>query len=263
MLRIVLGVLALVLFGAALYALWLPALRVDAVEGAGSDPDGIASAAKQALLGTRFFVIPRDSIFFIPERDIRARVLDAYPQVQAVSIQATGLTSLKVSTVGRVSTFTWCGESVSMPAETCYQADTEGLIFAAKEQDFAKREGTSTATIIPQQGELLVYGPLEGAEAGPVRAHVAYSSALPTALQFIKAIRGLNADIVSVTLRNDEIDLHTEGGTRITYVIGKEDAAATLAATAFPNLNLNDGSIEYIDLRFENKVYIKRVGSME
>lgn len=260
MLRIVLGILAFSILAAAIYVLWLPTFRVNAVEGIGNDPDAIATAAKQALVGEHFFIIPRDSIFFIPESSIRASVMKAHPQVQAVSIQATGLNSLKVSTVGRVSTFTWCGESVDMPADGCYQADTEGLIFAAKEQAYAKIEGTSTAAIVPQQGELLVYGPIEGAENGPVRARVAYSSALPTALQFIKAMRGLNADIVSVTLRNDEIDLHTEGGTRITYVIGKEDLAATLAATTFPNLNLNDGSIQYVDLRFENKVYIKRVG---
>jgi len=73
-------------------------------------------------------------------------------------------------------------------------------------------------------------------------------------------LAGLTGLVHAVTLRGDEVDLHTEGGTRITYVIGDEGEAAILAATSFPTLNVNDGSIEYVDLRFRNKVYLKRVG---
>ena len=159
-----------------------------------------------------------------------------------------------MKTSSLTNAFVWCGESPALPAESCYDADAEGLIFAAHPLSVASSTATST------DNELLVYGPLEAAGESPIRAHVTYASALPGALKFIKAMRGLGADIRSVTLRGDEVDLHTEAGTRITYVIGKEGEAAILAATSFPTLKLNDGSIEYIDLRFQNKVYLKRKG---
>ncbi|HEX5774697.1 MAG TPA: hypothetical protein VFY28_01905 [Candidatus Paceibacterota bacterium] len=263
--------LATLLFlGAALYGVWLPVFRVNAVEAEGPDPEGIAAAAEEALEGRRFLVLPKDSILLIPEQDIRESVLAAYPAVQAVSIAATGLTSLKVTAIVRASSFTWCGESVEVPAASCYEADAEGLVFAPTERPEAEAtttEPAATSTLASLFGKraepstessLLVYGPLEGDENGPIRAHVTYASALPGALKFVKGMRALGADIRSVTLRGDEIDLHTRAGTRITYVIGKEGQAAVLASTAFPTLDLNDDSIEYVDLRFENKVYLKR-----
>lgn len=263
-----------ILLGVLLYTAWLPAFRVTTVEAEGPDPIGIAAVAKEALEGRRFLVLPRNSIFFIPENDIRERVLDAYPAVQAVSISATGLISLKVVAIVRASSFTWCGESVDAPAEVCYEADAEGLVFAPTDRPLesasstlpAEGEATTTGLFAKKapapsaESALLVYGPLEGAENGLLRAHVTYASALPGALRFVKGMRALGADVRSVTLRGDEIDLHTLAGTRITYVIGKEGQASILAATAFPTLDLNDGSIDYVDLRFDNKVYLKRRG---
>src|SRR3989344_1582194 len=187
------GLLALflVLLGAIVFVLWLPALRVTAVEAEGPDPDGIRAVAEDALAGNAFLMLPRNSIFLIPEKDIRARVLDAYPQVQAVSISATGLTTLKVKALNRSNAFVWCGESISQPAVSCYQADAEGLVYAPHQATV-----TSTAT---STSELLVYGPLDGEGDSPIRAHVTYASALPGALKFIKAMRGLGADIASAT----------------------------------------------------------------
>jgi len=260
---IALSAIFFVLLVVIISVLWLPALRISAVEAEGPDGEGIAIVAKAALNGNTLGVLPRNSIFLIPESDIRARVLEAYPHVQAVSISATGLNTLKVKALTRTNAFVWCGESPQIPAPACYKADAEGLIFAAIDPIIGTTTATSTGTLANMFGDgsdTLVYGPLEGVTDSPIRAHVTYASALPGALKFIKAMRGLGADINSVTLRGDEVDLHTKAGTRITYVIGDEGEAAILAATTFPTLKLNDGSIDYIDLRFRNKVYLKRVG---
>ena len=70
-------------------------------------------------------------------------------------------------------------------------------------------------------------------------------------------MKSLNVPIVSLVLRGDEADLYPQSGTRITYVLGQEQAAAQLAKAAFPSLDLNDGSVQYVDLRFDGKVYYK------
>jgi hypothetical protein len=74
-------------------------------------------------------------------------------------------------------------------------------------------------------------------------------------------MRTLGADIVSIDIRGDEADLYTRAGTRITYVLGREQQAAGLAASAFPTLKLNDGSLLYVDLRFDSKVFFKKKGA--
>lgn len=244
------GLAIVVAIAALLYVLWMPTFRVQAIAVEGTDPKGMEQVAKEALRGTHFMIVPRDSIFFINKTDIREHLTEAYPAVQAITVSATGLDSLKVETHTRASAFIWCGTAVEVPALECYQADAEGLVFAPAST--SDRGGTGSST------ELRIYGSLEGAGATPLKAHVTYASALPGALQFLKTMRGLGADIASVTLRGDEIDFHTRKGTRITYVIGKESQAAALAASAFPTLDLNDGSINYVDLRFEGKVYVKR-----
>ena len=69
-------------------------------------------------------------------------------------------------------------------------------------------------------------------------------------------------NVVSVEIRGDEADLYTPHGTRVTYILGNEEKAAALAASAFPTLNIQGGQLAYVDLRFEGKVYIKRHGEI-
>ncbi|HRH24694.1 MAG TPA: hypothetical protein PK109_03875, partial [Candidatus Paceibacterota bacterium] len=59
-------------------------------------------------------------------------------------------------------------------------------------------------------------------------------------------------------IRGDEADLFVPPGTRVTYVVGQEVEAAKSAEAAFKGLNLVDGSLLYVDLRFDGKVYVKR-----
>jgi hypothetical protein len=67
--------------------------------------------------------------------------------------------------------------------------------------------------------------------------------------------------VVAFVIRGDEADLYAQSGTRITYVLGREEVTTQVAESAFPSLNLDDGSLEYVDLRFEGKAYFKKVGS--
>ncbi len=95
-----------------------------------------------------------------------------------------------------------------------------------------------------------------------MRATIAGADALPTAFDFARKFVTLGSPTVSVVLRGDEVDDYLASGTRITYVLGSEQDAYTALTSARANLNLTDGSIEYIDLRFPGKVYVKKVDSV-
>ncbi len=248
---IALGVLLVVLLTVALYVLWLPVFRMHEVRVTGAHQEEIKAIAEQQLAGSHLFIVPRNSLFFIPESEIRNAVLNAYPDIEALSISADGLTTLTLNAVSRAEAFLWCGETPDTPSDPCYEANAEGLIFAASEAQ------ASTTPI------LKVYAALEGVQGEtPLRAHVSYASRIPDALKFVKAMQQLQASVVSVAIRNDEADLYTASGTRITYVLGHEQEAAITAASIFPQLNLNDGSVEYVDLRFPGKGYFKRRGDI-
>jgi len=248
-LMIAFSVLVLLVIAAVFYALWLPMFRMHEVVASGPHAEDVRSIALGRLQGTHLFIVPRNSLFFIPEREIRAHVLDAFPDVEAVSISADGLNTLTLTSAPRAEAFVWCGPAPELSDGTCYEANAQGLIFA--------EAASSTAS-------LKVYSSLVGSTGdSPLRAHIAYASRIPDALRFVKAMQQLNAGVTSLAIRDDEADLYTAAGTRITYVLGREEQAAGIAASIFPQLNLNNGSILYVDLRFDGKGYFRRAGVPE
>lgn len=242
---IVLGVLVAFSF----WLLWQPFVRVAHIEPEGVDAEAIGQIATEELWGTYFYMVPRNSIFFYPEGEIRERILLERPSVAAVSVSRASFTSLSVKGIERTAALRWCGMSAGEPT-LCYEADAEGFLF---------RE----SPVATGEEELIVFAQIEqeGEDDGtPLRAHVVGAADLPDILRFVKAVRLLGVSVVSVEIREDEADLYAKSGTRITYIIGKEEQAAALAASAFPSLNFTDGLLEYVDLRFEGKAYIKRLG---
>ena len=248
-------VLIVIVVGGVIYGLWRPEVRIATV----TAEDSLKVIAEEQLEGTYAHILPRDSIFFYPERDIREAVLEARPEVSAVSVSRSGLTSLSLSAVERSVAFWWCGtpESATAAIDTCYEADAEGLIFRPA---LVYENASST----PSGSTLRIYANLLDATntpAYPLRARMESLESIPDALRFVKAMKALGVSPVSIAIRWDEADLFIPSsgrGTRITYVLGREEAAAALATSVFPTLNLVDGSIEYVDLRFSGKAYVKR-----
>jgi hypothetical protein len=243
---------------AVVYGLWQPGVRIASVTAADTpDPEAVQAIATKVLAGSHLFV-PRDSFFFYPERELRAAVLDAYPSISALTLRRTGFTSLSISASSRRSAFLWCGtpkEAGEREAEgvsfDCYETDAEGFVFARQ----APSEGEEASSL------LRVYATLDTASSTgsyPLRARVEGAQMLPDILRFARAISSLGIPLRAVAIRTDEADLYTAGGTRITYVVGQEKEAGRIAESTFASLNFMDGSIEYVDLRFGGKAYIKR-----
>lgn len=249
---IVISVLTVLGLGCLLYLAWLPALRISSVTAEGPDATEVVEIARTSLVGTHLWIVPRDSLLFIPESDIRKRILAAHPDIVAVSLKDSGLTGLHIVSVPRMSAFLWCGSSKEEPVEPCFDTDPDGLVFAPYTGDVPVASSTL---------HLRMYAPIDGEPGSPIGAHIKDTRAIPNALQLARAFKGMNANIAALALRGDEADFFTIGGTRVTYVIGRERQAAQLAASAFPKLHLNDGSIEYVDLRFDAKVFLRRTGA--
>lgn len=249
----------LVATGAVFYVLWLPALRITEARAQGyGNTEAIEAIAKAELKGTYGGVVPKNSFFFYPERAIRASVLEAFPAISAVSVSRTDMNAIQLKAAARASAFWWCGTPENLSAQTgnCYDADVEGLVFGKAAELSAEIASTSARDSV-----LHVYANLETASTSdsyPLKGRVEGAKMLPDVLRFVKAIQGFGVPVASVAIRGDEADLFVEPSTRITYVIGHEREAAKSAEAALKGLNVVDGSLEYIDLRFDGKVYLKR-----
>ncbi|TSA44176.1 hypothetical protein D4R49_00585 [bacterium] len=247
----VFSILLLLLLGALIWGLWQTPVRISSVTIYGADVS-FTDYATRAMQGSYFGIIPRDSIFFFPESNIRADILAAHPDIAAVSIFRKGFTGISLKMDYRVPIARWCGVfnagRSDLPAlnANCYVFDANGTIFAAA--------ATSTETI----NMFSLYAPLEGDGLEPLHSTIAHAERLPLVFDFARQLDTLGSRISHVVLRDDEVDDYLTSGTRITYVLGHERDAFTALVSARDNLKLADGSLEYVDLRFDGKVYLKK-----
>lgn len=243
---IALGIIFFLLCTGIVYELRQSAVRISHIQVFGTN-QSLADIARRAMQGNYFGVIPRDSIFFFHASRIRADIVAAYPEIAAVSIFRNGLTSISVKANARVPVARWCGLAPTEGVEEyCYVFDASGFIFAAA--------ATSTQTLNP----FVLYAPLEGDGLEPLRATLANAEKLPAAFDFARQISTFGSPVTRVIIRGDEVDDYLESGTRITYVLGDEQNAFTALVSSREHLNLADGSIEYVDLRFAGETYVKK-----
>lgn len=240
-------------FVATLYGLQQNAVRIsqiqvfgaDSLSGGGREP--LADIARRALQGDYFGVIPRSSIFFFPASRIRAEILSAYPEVAAISISRDGLTGISLKMSARVPVARWCGLAPTEgAAEYCYVFDASGYIFSVA--------ASSTQALNP----FALYAPLEGDGLEPLRATLANADKLPAAFDFARQAGAFGSPVSAILIRGDEVDDRLESGTRIIYVLGGEQSAFSALSSAREQIDLADGSIEYVDLRFAGETYVKR-----
>lgn len=250
-------ILLLLLLATTIYGLWQSSVRISRITVYGEDVT-LAQYAKDAIQGSYFGVIPRNSTFFFPASRIRAAILADHPSIAAVSIFRNGFTELSIKPSTRVPIARWCGTSPetrfdledsdlrSNLVSNCYVFDAGGFIFAAT--------ATSTKTI----NTFTLYAPLDGDALEPLRATIAHAEKIPTIFDFARQLGTRGSPVNHIVIRDDEVDALLVSGARVTYVLGKEQSAFTALISANENFNLSDGSIEYVDLRFDGKVYLKR-----
>lgn len=257
------GVLCLLLLAAFLAALvWganHPSVRIAEIRGV--EESRFLEVAEREIAGSYLGLIPRNSIFFFPERTIRARILAESPEIAAVSIARSTFTSIKIQVSKRAPIARWCGLSKTPEPvdEYCYFFDASGFIYAAEDpvRD-AVSNGAGVATTTPPLHAFSIYGKLAGNTEEPLRATLEDAKHIPPALDFARELPRLGGKVETITFRGDEVDVLLQSGTRLTYVRGEEEKAFAALVSSKENIDLSDGSLEYVDLRFDGKVYLKR-----
>lgn len=247
--RIVCCMLGIILCIGVLYGLQKPGVRISHIEVVGADPSLIAMA-QEVMQGSYGWIVPRDSIFFFPESSIRARIINQREDIAAISISRKGFTGLTMKADTRVPVAPWCGLAPTEGVEEyCYLFDPNGFIYTTS--------ATSTQTL----NNFKLYAPLEGDSQEPLRATIAGADRLPGVFHFARELTSLGSPVGAVIVRGNEVHAVLASGTRIVYVLGHEQEAFTALVSAKNNLNLTDGSLDYVDLRFGAKMYIKKRGN--
>lgn len=236
------GILLLLLFGVVIYGLRQSAVRIGHVNIIGGD-NALAALALADMQGMYLGLIPRDSILFFPADRIRIDILADRSDIAAISISRTSLTSISIKIDTRTPIARWCGSSPNL-IEDCYLFDANGFIYA------------TSSTMRPLNS--FVFYQTIASTTSYIGSTLPNAEKLPAAFDFARQLVTFGSPVTRIVFHDGEVDEYLESGTRITYVLGNEKNSLTALVSAHENFNLSDGSVEYIDLRFDRKMYLKK-----
>jgi cell division septal protein FtsQ len=240
--------------GGFLYGLHRPELRVQhvSVETQGrASGDVIEAIIRDTLHGSYVWLIPKNSIFFIPKQTLVDELKKTFPSIASVSLEKRGAT-IFVQVFERDPVALWCGDVVptgesenvylESGTEGCFEIDGEGFIFS---------EARDTARELPR-----LYGSL--AHANPLGQ---YFVSKDDFVQLQNTYGALSSRGVKGILVVDEKDIEVwlKDGVRILAErnTSPEKIRQYISALAEKDLLTSSSSVR-IDMRFGEKVYLRR-----
>lgn len=234
---------------------YLPVLSIQRVEVSGiekTDPDSIRAYIDERLGAGSFHYISPRNILFYPKQELEAGIISAFPRIVHASIsRATPLsTTINIALGERHSYAMWCalGAASTTP---CYALDDSGFIF----------EEVASTTHGAFETSYVFEGGLEGEPIGQSFIAGRFPSLLAV-LRVLQQETGLVPLRVQI-LPEQDFSVAFEQGFYIKASYGQDGGMLSrnleliLGSEA---LRDRRGELEYIDLRFGNRVYYKLKG---
>lgn len=218
----------------------------------------IIDFVKTETLSKYFRLFSKNSIFLYPRKSIEKTLAENFKKIETISVKSQGLKNILVNMSERKPNSLWCVVSAedgmvgNKNSEICYFLDKEGLIFS-KAPDFS---GNSF---------LRYYGLIDG-EEDPIGKNYVTREKFKEISKFIDSLGILGIKVATfraetnndyqIVLKNeikiilDDKQSFDKTLENIQSILSEVD----LKGDYSPN---NPPRINYIDLRFGNKVYLK------
>lgn len=253
-LAIVIAAAVFVFAGAIVGSTWIPNVRINTVEVVGTEtqnPADIDVLSRETLRGAYLFIIPKNNIFLYPESVLLGVLRSRYPAVKDFRVRAKNFHTLEVEVAERHPVAVWCGENPDTP-ESCRLMDESGFAYAPAASFsgdvYVRYFGRATTT----EGYVLTEAPkkfLTPAEFRPLGALAAAFAAH----QGTNGVTGIAVD------SNNDVKLTFANGFSVRFLLKESGGDVferfTLALRSEPFAARQLSEIEYLDLRFGDKLY--------
>ncbi len=243
------------IFGAALtvgilYFLNTPRFLLSQVAVSGADEttrSEVKALAERTLSGMYLGLISRAHPFFYPKTELVGQVLAAFPQFSRVDISRDGLSALRLGVTLRTPAALWCS------GEACAYLDANGIAFAdaptgseqlyyrlSKENDSAGATLIGTEVLAPERLAALFafFQQLENKGLVPLQANFTATGSVVVSLRSGARLFIQESEGYDTALKQLEVLLRESG------LIPRQGTTQEL-------------NLDYIDLRYGNKVYFK------
>jgi hypothetical protein len=227
----------------------------------------LSNVVQTELAGDYFGFWPKDSIVSMPQEHIATVLQNSFPRIEIASVKRTGLYTISTIVEEREPVALWCGDVVPPTAHerldsskpqpddawgTCYLLDKKGYIYA--------QAPLFSGNIFPRY-----YGSLEHGE--PLAQQYIPAPEFQIWLEFYTTFEAISGDVPQALLFVDErdVELYLTNGYRI--LIPRQEDLGVISRrlqALFESDSIKDEvPVEYIDLRFGNKAFVKYLSTSD
>lgn len=245
------------------YLVSIPSLRIETVTLSGNNVLVLADLTPSVdsfTDGYRFWPYRNDSIFVIPKKKIKENLFETFERLENISIRKRGLKEIEIVVKEKEGEYFWCGgiDKMESTVESCFIIDAKGVLFDVAPQvsgdayfkifgggvDMENPIGSELFSLSDFNKIIEIKDQLKNHKLDPI-ALVLYEDGL---MEFIKKTEGKN--------------LYEGARIKFTLLVSYEEAMNNLLSalnseplkTEFAE---KERLLEYIDIRFDNRVYYK------
>jgi hypothetical protein len=221
------------------------------------EEEKIKEIVNRRISGSYVFLFPKRNALIYPKGSIEKELRDTFGRIETLSIERTHTDTLVIHLTERTPKYLWCGEKNEETVPECYFTDEYGYIF-----DHAPYFSGS------------VYFKLYGTQGmdmniSPIRQHIINPELFTTLISFKDGVSRLGFIPEALVIGTEEgpydakILLYGKNNTpqikfRYTDDVSKLYINLKSAVESEPlisELKNKKGTLNYIDIRFENKVF--------
>lgn len=232
-------------------------IKIIEVKGVNSiDTRTVEELIKENISGHYLYFFPKSNIFILPKNKIRYELENNHKQFKNIELKIVGTTTLVVTLSVREAQYLWCGEEfLSTELKSCYFMDENGFIY-------------DNAPYFSGDVYFKFFGKIDFID-NPIGA--IFQSVHFEKISLLKELlKEINIEPIALYLREDgdmELYLSSSADDIKPKIIFNPDADVVKMSENLQSALLTDplmsdfkdkyNKLQYIDLRFGNKVYYK------
>ena len=251
---VVLFVLGLVTSGLG-WISWRPEINISRITVLGNttvSEEDIRSYLEERLSGGYVRIFSRANVFLFQPKVIEEELRGTFKKIEQVEVSRDSLQSIVVDVSERKPFYLWCTTEAKKEVEQpCYFLDINGYVFAP-------------APYFSGSVYFEFYKPFVGGNENPIGTYFLPESEFKRLIAFRNSLREINIEPKSLSvLDSGDYSFLLLDGTEV-FFNPKQDfdllfhnLVATFDTEQFSRKRKQGFSLEYIDLRFDNKVYYR------
>jgi hypothetical protein len=221
--------------------------------------DDILSIVKRDIAGRYFYLFSKNNSLIFPRFEIKKDILNEIKTIKDADISWEGWKKISISVLERKPHSVWCGKDMSATSTACYFVDKEGYIYS-QAPDF------SGSLFVKNYGQLAPDQSVNISQDNPLGSYFLPTNIYLQIYNLIDFLKQNNLKVIYVYF--DGLDYRFTLGDGPVIIFNAKNSfnqSFTNFFTAIQTGNLNlekdAKSINYIDLRYDNKIVVGRKGN--